>query len=518
MAGPNLVLLATGSITLFLTFLTLYLSRRTKIPKGLKPLPGPPGLPFIGNTLQLDPHPQKQMRAWAKQYGEVFSIGLGGHRWAMICSAQAVKEIMDRQSGSTSSRPPMPVLSELISGGMRAIAMEYTPQWRMVRNVVHKLLTPKVSDTFKPSQEFETKQLVWDILTDNKEGGEFYRHCRRYTTSVVMTSTYGKRVGSWNAKHIKEVYQVMNELSLCALPGAFWADAFPILAKLPKWLQTWRPRALEYYRNQARIWEDLWNELQDDIQHNRAPECFVKQVSEVDLQKQGISQLQGAFIAGTLIEAGSETTASTLNGLLKTLAANPRVQSVANSHLTRVCGDDRSPTFADEPQLQYVRAIVKEIMRMRPVGTIGASHYSTADVVYKDYFIPKNTVIALAQYVVQYDDRYGDPFVFRPERFMGHTLRAGAYAAAADPLERDHFGFGAGRRICPGMHLAENSLFITAAKILWAFEILPAIGDDGVEEELDLSDDAFEEGMIVVPKPFRLRFVPRNKRDRKSVV
>jgi cytochrome P450 len=115
----------------------------------------------------------------------------------MICSAAAVKEIMDKQSAATSSRPPMPVLSDLISGGMRTIVMQYTPAWRTARSVVHKLLTPKVSDTFKPSQEFEAKQLLWDYLTANKEGGEFYKHTRRYTTSVVMTSTYGKRVASW---------------------------------------------------------------------------------------------------------------------------------------------------------------------------------------------------------------------------------------------------------------------------------------------------------------------------------
>jgi len=35
-----------------------------------------------------------------------------------------------------------------------------------------------------------------------------------------------------------------------------------------------------------------------------------------------------------------------------------------------------------------------------------------------------------------------------------------------DPRTRDQFSFGAGRRICPGMHLTENSLFITLARIL----------------------------------------------------
>lgn len=202
---------------------------------------------------------------------------------------------------------------------------------------------------------------------------------------------------------------------------------------------------------------------------------------------------------------------------MKSLAANLHVQNTANEELTKVVGEDRTPNFEDEPNLQYVRAIVKEIFRMRPVATIGAAHYSTGDVFYKDYFIPKNTVIALVMSVIHYDDRYGDPYTFRPERYMDHKLRAGAYVGIKDPLDRDQWGFGVGRRICPGMHLAENSVFITLAKILWAFEIRPALDANGKEEELDLSDDAFEEGMIVVPKPFKLQFVPRSPEREKII-
>jgi hypothetical protein len=91
----------------------------------------------------------------------------------------------------------------------------------------------------------------------------------------------------------------MKELSELTSPGAFFADAFPILAKLPVWMQTWRSRALTYHRNQADLWLGLWKELQQDIADGNAPECFVKQVSETDLEKQGITEIQGAFIAGS---------------------------------------------------------------------------------------------------------------------------------------------------------------------------------------------------------------------------
>jgi len=91
----------------------------------------------------------------------------------------------------------------------------------------------------------------------------------------------------------------MNELSMLAMPGAFFADMFPALAKLPTWMQTWRGRALQYHKNQANVWLGLWKELQDDIGNSKAPECFVKQVSDIDLKKQGLTPEQGAWIAGS---------------------------------------------------------------------------------------------------------------------------------------------------------------------------------------------------------------------------
>lgn len=119
----------------------------------------------------------------------------------MLCSPDAVKEILDRQSAHTSSRAPNPVASDALSGGMRFLFMEYGSEWRKLRSISHKLLTPNVSATFKPSQEWEGKMLLEDVLkdaTESKDGDEGgYRAVRRYTVSVIMTSTYGRRIPEW---------------------------------------------------------------------------------------------------------------------------------------------------------------------------------------------------------------------------------------------------------------------------------------------------------------------------------
>lgn len=234
-------------------------------------------------------------------------------------------------------------------------------------------------------------------------------------------------------------------------------------------------------------------------------------LSQAVRQYSSILCLKQAHDFQAMIEAGSETTSSALNSAIKYLAASPKIQQIAHEEIRRVIGTKRSPTFDDEASLPYIRAMVKEVFRIRPVTTIGSPHYTTADVTYKGFFIPKNTVVSLSQYAIHYDpERWKDPEEFDPSRYLSYPLTAGAYAAAADADERDQFNFGAGRRICPGMHLAENSMFITLAKILWAFEIRPPLGPDGKEEPVDTSDDGYEPGVNTLPKQYKARFVPRS--------
>ncbi|KAL2289922.1 hypothetical protein FJTKL_01201 [Diaporthe vaccinii] len=151
---------------------------------------------------------------------------------------------------------------------------------------------------------------------------------------------------------------------------------------------------------------------------------------------------------------------------------------------------------------------------------VSPPHYTTADVIYNDYLIPKGSVISIGTYAIHYDEKlHADPEAFFPERYLGHPLTAGEYAAAPDPYDRDHFTFGAGRRICAGLYVAENSMFIMLAKLLWAFRIRPCVGPDGKEEILDISDEGYvADSALTVSKPYRVQFTPGNVLRERTLV
>ena len=134
--------------------------------------------------------------------------------------------------------------------------------------------------------------------------------------------------------------------------------------------------------------------------------------------------------------------------------------------------------------------------------------------------IPKGSTIILNVWGLHHDpDRHPNPDVFEPERYVDRTLLAPAYAASTDFENRDHYGYGSGRRICPGIHLAERNLFLAMAKLLWAFDFCAK--RDGQNVAVPVDTDAktgYSEGFLHCPKPFELDVRRRSERRRATIM
>jgi cytochrome P450 len=102
----------------------------------------------------------------------------------------------------------------------------------------------------------------------------------------------------------------------------------------------------------------------------------------------------------------------------------------------------------------------------------GVPHATTKDDYYLGRLIPKGAGVIPNLTALHGDSElYPNPDVFEPDRFKNHHLDAAASATHPDYLQRDHFNYGFGRRLCPGIHIAEQSLFIVISRVLWGFDI-----------------------------------------------
>lgn len=100
------------------------------------------------------------------------------------------------------------------------------------------------------------------------------------------------------------------------------------------------------------------------------------------------------------------------------------------------------------------------------------------------------------------------PFAFNPDRYAGRTATANTFAASKDYEARDHYGYGAGRRLCPGIHLAERNLFVGMAKLLWAFSLREQAGAGPVDID---PVTGYSEGFLQCAKPFACEVKVRGK-------
>lgn len=153
----------------------------------------------------------------------------------------------------------------------------------------------------------------------------------------------------------------------------------------------------------------------------------------------------------------------------------PDVLKKAQNELDTVCGADRSPIIDDFSRLPYMMACMSEVigvmflslvaaessqvLRWRPVAAGGIPHVLTQDDTYEGYVLPKGTMLFASAWAIhRNEEEYEKPDDFIPERFLDNKFGTLSKINTQDDHRRVTYGFGAGRRVCPGQHLAENSL------------------------------------------------------------
>ena len=160
----------------------------------------------------------------------------------------------------------------------------------------------------------------------------------------------------------------------------------------------------------------------------------------------------------------------------------PSVQTRAHAELDEVVGRARPPTFADLPFLPYIRAMVKETVRWSSLTPFSVPHTSTADEWYEGKFIPKGTIYLPNMRLLNFDTEVfgANAADFDPTRYLDEK---GEVKTLIEGREDGHLSFGFGRRVCPGRYVAEGTLAIDFATLLWAMRFERPEGSKG---ELDV--------------------------------
>ncbi|KAH8125250.1 hypothetical protein FP744_10005524 [Trichoderma asperellum] len=484
-----------GVVLCLLTALVRYLPNRS-----VKYAPGPKPLPLLGNIIYFSKMLKNlpvEVPLMAKRFGGTCMMWMGSKPILMIHKLEDAHELLSKRGALTASRPRKNIFMEHVWPKI----LPFSPageEMRFFRRIYTDILGPKQSLQVRKYQDYETivSLAAFCETPDDYESG--------FSTSVIFSAVYGARVSRLTHPLMVELQDVWTEILHNAQPGSLIIDWLPFLEKLPLRFQPWVKRADSLHARDCAVHMAFLNLLRRQIEAGIEPVCFG--VNAIAHQKQeGFDDDLLLGILTAIIVAGSESTASMMQSFIKIMAMNPEIQQRAQQELDRVVGPSRLPTWEDQPNLPYTRALIKELHRYSPILTFSFPHLSTDEFVYQGYTIPKNTLLLpCADNLTRDRTRYDDVKAFQPERFLGDDLEAHLSARQSDFRKRDHVNYGFGRRMCPGIQVAENSLFIQISRFLWAFDTMPKPG----APPLDMTDT--EEQLTRKPKPFKVNIAPRS--------
>ncbi|RZC48052.1 hypothetical protein C5167_041014 [Papaver somniferum] len=434
----------------------------------------------------------------ADKYGPAFMIRIGLNRALVVSSWEVVKECYTGTNDEIfSSRPP--------TAGPRLMCYDqtmfgfapYGEYYRELRKIAnHELSTTRL----------QLVQHMWDseINTSVKELHELYLNkpeasdngvlvdLRRWFASLTLNifvkfavgsttgldaaegGDNGKTIVGLYPKPIGEFFRLMGVSALSdALPflrgwldiGGFEKEmkvnGKALDAMMEKWLQEHKTRSKSTSSESGGGEQDFMAVMMSILLGDNKE---IGKSSKPQVNDDTISKSSSL----ALIFGGTDATMVNLVWAVTLLLNNQSKLQKAREELDNQVGKDRQVQESDIKDLPYIRAIIKETLRLYAVPLL-PPRQSTKDCVVAGYLIPAGTRLIVHNRKIQRDPQvWSDPLEFQPERFMPGGDKEGLDVRGQN---FELIPFSAGRRMCPGVSFATQVMHLALARVIHGFDI-----------------------------------------------
>lgn len=445
--------------------------RRRRLP------PGPLPLPIIGNFHAVAwRRAHRSLADLAKNYGPLMCIWVGRFPAAVVSSPDAARKMLNN-----SDLAGRIVLDHWRAEGHSANSIIVQPmgdKWRAVRKfAATELLTKARLDARQQLREEKAQELVRYVSEHASRGEPVDVGHAAFTTAINLISTtlFSLHLGT------HEFRSMVKEASrLAATPTI--SDVFPALAAAD--LQGARRRMCALIGHGYRIIDEQFRQrrLDRDAGEPRKNDMMDKVIDKEKQWKEEGSQLNYDAIKGLFTEffiAGTETVSSTIEWAMAELLQHPESMKMAREELKTVIGTKRRVDESDISQLPYLRAVIKETLRLHSPVPL-AFQRAMAPVQVDGYTIPKGTNLIINIWDInRHPGTWVEPDKFVPERFMDKDISFSGKDFELIP-------FSAGRRTCLGVPLADRMLNLILGSLLYHFDwTLPV---DAKDNAIDMTE------------------------------
>ncbi|KAL6556824.1 hypothetical protein OROHE_006700 [Orobanche hederae] len=435
----------------------------------LRNLPPSPilNLPFLGHLYLLKKPLHRTLAKISSRYGPVTLLQFGSRRVLVVSSPSAAEECFTTNDVVFANRLPLLAGKHIGYNYTTLVWSSYGDHWRNLRKISSiEVLSTNRLQMLRGIRVDEVRSMIRRLNSDSKEGRatDMRSVFSELTTNVMMRMIAGKRYYGQDVEELKQAKRfkgiVMDTLRL---GGSNIGDFLPLV----NWLGIGvEKQMMELQENRDEFMQELVEECKTRVRA-RGDGDGEKTMMEMllELQEKEPEYYSDKLIRSlmlTLLVAGTDTSAGTMEWVLSLLLNHPQVLKKAQIEIDNHVGNERLVEESDFDELPYLRCIVNEALRMYPAGPLLVPHESSKSCTIGGYHIPKNTMLLVNLWAIQNDPKsWEDPMEFKPERFEG--LKG----------TRDGFRlmpFGSGRRGCPGEGLAMCILGMGLGSVIQCFE------------------------------------------------
>jgi cytochrome P450 len=462
-----------SSLTLLLLIFSFNFFFKSKQNRSKTLPPSPPRRPITGHLHLIKPPIHRTYHKLSKSLGQIFSLRFGSRLVFVVSSPSIVEECFTKNDVVLANRGNSLAAKYLAYNHTSLVSSSYGEHWRNLRRIaaVEILASGRLNASLDTRRE-EIEKLVTKLKLISRDGFnkvELKSMFHELTFNVMMRMIAGKRyygddVSDENeAKRFREIIKEAVSLGGLSNPG----DFFPIL----RWIDTRRERKLK------RLGEDADEFYQKLIDEHRSKKENYMIDHLLSLQESQPEYYTDRIIKGlmqSMIFAGTDTSAVTLEWAMSNLVNHPDILDKARAEIDTQVGEERLLDEADIPNLPYLQNIISETLRLYPAAPLLIPHVASEDCKVGGYDMPRGTILLVNAWAIHRDPNLWDnPISFKPERFDNGKNKE-AYKLIP---------FGMGRRACPGSGLAQRMVSLTLGQLIQCFE-WKRVG----EEEVDMRE------------------------------
>ncbi|KAK9016827.1 hypothetical protein V6N11_079320 [Hibiscus sabdariffa] len=449
---------------LFLWLATEFIvSRRRNLP------PSPSALPILGHLHLLREPLHRTLFSLSQKHGPIFSLKLGSRFLVVVSSPSTVQQCFTKNDIVLANRPRL-VIGKYVGYNYTTLGQaSYGDHWRNLR----KLSTVEIFSSTRLDMSLDIRRdeinrlllRLHRVSADGFAKVELKSMFSELTFNIIMRMMAGKRYfgddvaqNSDEGRRFREMIKELFELTVMSYPG----DFLPIL------------RLVDYNGYIRRIkdlvkeTDELMQEMIDEHRRNRGDSSIKNTMithllSLQESQPQYYTDLIIKGLIQAILNAGTDTTALTLEWAMSNLLNNPQVLVKARAELDKHIGQEKLVEEADVTKLPYLQCIISETLRLYPAAPLLVPHLASEICSVGGYEIPKDAILMVNAWAIQRDPKlWDDPTSFKPERFE--------QGKDTSDLMYKLMPFGLGRRACPGMVLAQHVLWSTLGALIQCFE------------------------------------------------